>query len=67
MTEILSQAVSQPLDSRVSDFVALLKPRVMSLVVFSGFAGLWLAPGVEAMNPVLAEIAMRYQALAGGR
>ncbi|MCB1681183.1 MAG: protoheme IX farnesyltransferase [Rhodospirillales bacterium] len=66
MTEILSQAVSQPLDSRVSDFVALLKPRVMSLVVFSGFAGLWLAPGVEAMNPVLAVIAMLCLAVNAG-
>ena len=27
------------------DFVALLKPRVMSLVVFTGFAGLFVAPG----------------------
>ena len=26
--------------ARVGDFIALLKPRVMSLVVFSGFAGL---------------------------
>ena len=34
------------------DFVALLKPRVMSLVVFTGFVGLVLAPG--ALHPVLA-------------
>ncbi len=27
------------------DYVALLKPRVMSLVVFTGFAGLFVAPG----------------------
>jgi protoheme IX farnesyltransferase len=32
-------------DSRVSDFIALLKPRVMSLVVFTGAVGLALAPG----------------------
>src|SRR3546814_5730806 len=30
---------------RVTDYLALLKPRVMSLVVFSGFAGLYAAPG----------------------
>src|SRR5919108_4301450 len=29
----------------VGDFIALLKPRVMSLVVFSGFAGMAVAPG----------------------
>ncbi|MEE8533884.1 MAG: protoheme IX farnesyltransferase, partial [Alphaproteobacteria bacterium] len=27
-------------DARVADYIALLKPRVMSLVVFTGFAGL---------------------------
>ncbi len=36
----------------VADYVALLKPRVMSLVVFTGFAGLYLAPGT--LHPVLA-------------
>jgi protoheme IX farnesyltransferase len=29
----------------IGDYVALLKPRVMSLVVFTGFAGLLAAPG----------------------
>jgi protoheme IX farnesyltransferase len=29
----------------IGDFIALLKPRVMSLVVFTGFAGLLAAPG----------------------
>ena len=34
-------AVSPPLrDAAVKDFIALLKPRVMSLVVFTGFAGM---------------------------
>jgi protoheme IX farnesyltransferase len=40
-------------ESRVSDFFALLKPRVMSLVVFSGFAGMWVAPGFGTLPPVL--------------
>ena len=31
--------------ARVGDYFALLKPRVMSLVVFTGVAGLALAPG----------------------
>jgi len=42
--------------ARVSDFVQLLKPRVMSLVVFSGFAGLMVAPGT--LHPVLAAVAI---------
>ena len=29
----------------VADFWSLLKPRVMSLVIFTGFAGMYLAPG----------------------
>ena len=41
---------------RVSDFFALLKPRVMSLVVFSGFAGLYAAPG--ELHPFLAAVAV---------
>ena len=36
----------------VSDFVALMKPRVMSLVLFTGLVGLVVAPG--SMHPVLA-------------
>ena len=40
----------------VSDYVALLKPRVMSLVVFTAFAGLVIAP-VE-IHPILAVVAV---------
>jgi hypothetical protein len=36
----------------VADYFALLKPRVMSLVVFTAFAGLVLAPGT--LHPWLA-------------
>ena len=35
----------------VGDYVALLKPRVMSLVVFTALVGLVVAPG--AIHPVL--------------
>ena len=42
--------------ARVQDFVSLLKPRVMSLVVFSGFAGLAVAPG--HLHPLLAVVAV---------
>ena len=46
------------------DYVALLKPRVMSLVVFTGFVGLWLAPG--HLHPVLAGVAVLCIAVAAG-
>jgi protoheme IX farnesyltransferase len=42
--------------AEVSDYVALLKPRVMSLVVFTAMAGLLLAPG--GVNPVVAVVAL---------
>ena len=42
--------------STVRDFFALMKPRVMSLVIFTGFAGLYLAPG--EVHPVLALISL---------
>jgi protoheme IX farnesyltransferase len=40
----------------VGDFLELMKPRVMSLVVFTGLAGLVAAPG--DLHPVLAVIAI---------
>ena len=42
--------------SEVGDWVALLKPRVMSLVVFAGLVGLLLAP--RHLLPVLAATAV---------
>ena len=30
--------------SSVEDYIALLKPRVMSLAIFTSLCGLWLAP-----------------------
>ena len=49
---------------RIGDFVALLKPRVMSLVVFTAIAGLVVAPG--ALHPVLAVIAVLCIAVGAG-
>lgn len=46
------------------DFFELLKPRVMSLVVFTAFAGLVLAPG--HLNPMLAAIAILCIAVGAG-
>ncbi|MDX1709552.1 MAG: heme o synthase [Rhodovibrionaceae bacterium] len=48
----------------VRDFVALLKPRVMSLVVFTGFAGLYVAPG--DLHPFLGAVAVLCIAVAAG-
>ncbi len=39
------QSTTLPLESSVGDYITLLKPGVMSLVVFSGAVGMWLAPG----------------------
>ena len=46
------------------DWIALLKPRVMSLVVFSGLIGLLVAPG--HLHPVLAFTAVLCIAVAAG-
>jgi protoheme IX farnesyltransferase len=48
----------------VAAFVALLKPRVMSLVVFTGLAGLLLAPGT--LHPVLGAVAVLCIAVGAG-
>ena len=38
-------------DANVGDYIALMKPRVMSLVVFTALVGLVLAPG--GLHPVI--------------
>jgi heme o synthase len=50
--------------ARVSDFLQLLKPRVMSLVVFSGFAGMMVAPG--HLHPLIAAVAVLCIAIGAG-
>src|SRR4051794_25570285 len=50
--------------SEVRDWFVLLKPRVVSLVVFTGLIGLLLAPG--AINPVLGFAAVLCIAVAAG-
>lgn len=52
--------------SSVADFFSLLKPRVMSLVVFSGFAGYWIAPARDTLHPFLALIGIVALALGAG-
>jgi protoheme IX farnesyltransferase len=48
----------------VADFVEILKPRVMSLVVFTAFVGLVVAPG--HLHPVLAAVALLCIAVGAG-
>ncbi len=50
--------------ARIADYLALLKPRVMSLVVFTGFAGLVAAPG--SLHPLLATVAVLCIAVGAG-
>jgi protoheme IX farnesyltransferase len=51
-------------EASARDYFELLKPRVMSLVVFTAFAGLVLAPG--HINPVLGVIAILCIAVGAG-
>ena len=51
-------------EAEFGDFVALLKPRVMSLVVFTAFVGLWVAP--VPMHPFLVFCSVLFIALGGG-
>ncbi|MEQ8292610.1 MAG: heme o synthase [Roseovarius sp.] len=46
------------------DYFALLKPRVMTLVVFTAFVGLYAAPG--AVHPVVGFAAILFIAVGGG-
>jgi protoheme IX farnesyltransferase len=50
--------------ARVEDYFELLKPRVMSLVVFTALVGLLLAPG--GINPVIGAIAVLCIAVGAG-
>nr|MCH9753362.1 heme o synthase [Alphaproteobacteria bacterium] len=51
-------------DASLSDYISLLKPRVMSLVIFTSFIGLYLAPGY--IHPVIATVAIVCITLASG-
>jgi protoheme IX farnesyltransferase len=59
-----SRDISVADGARVEDYFALLKPRVMSLVVFTAVVGLLLAPG--GINPVLGVIAILCIAVGAG-
>jgi protoheme IX farnesyltransferase len=63
MTATVSQQI-HPLPADWRDFLALTKPRVMTLVVFTGLCGLLAAP--VAIHPVLGFTAVLCIALAAG-
>ena len=60
----LSEAADTGSTGSAADFIALLKPRVMSLVVFTGLVGLVVAPG--HLHPVLAFTALLCIAVGAG-
>ena len=68
MTETSATSVAipsaEPGVGSVADYFALLKPRVMSLVVFTAFVGLVLAPG--ELHPWLASVALMAIAVGAG-
>jgi protoheme IX farnesyltransferase len=59
-----SAAGTGPSSAEVRDFVALLKPRVMSLVIFTALVGLVRAPA--DIHPVVAAIALLSIAIGAG-
>ena len=60
----LAHTLAEPRVTTVGDFLALLKPRVMSLVVFTGLAGIVAAPG--HVHPLTAFTALLCIAIAAG-
>jgi heme o synthase len=60
----MSLSLAYPRVTTVGDFFALLKPRVMSLVVFTGLAGMVAAPG--HVHPLTAFTALLCIAVAAG-
>ena len=61
MSESISTSVQE---TSIADYIALLKPRVMSLVVFTGLCGMMAAPG--HINPFLGAIALFALAVGAG-
>src|ERR1700694_3637216 len=63
-TQILTRTFDAATPTRVRDYVDLLKPRVMSLVVFTGLVGVLIAPG--HLHPLEAALAVLAIALGSG-
>ena len=60
----IEQSAPRISDAGVADYIALLKPRVMSLVVFTAMVGYFMAPGTP--HPVLAFVSILCIAVGGG-
>jgi len=63
-TSINTQSRSAETDAQFSDYFALLKPRVMTLVVFTAFVGLLAAP--TPLHPFVGFCAILFIAIGGG-
>jgi protoheme IX farnesyltransferase len=64
LTKPLRAGLAEPSLAGVEDYVALLKPRVMSLVVFTALVGLMVAPG--HVHPVIGFTALLCIAIGAG-
>jgi protoheme IX farnesyltransferase len=62
--EVRRPALAEPSLATVGDYIALLKPRVMSLVVFTALVGLSVAPG--SLHPLTAFTALLCIAVGAG-
>ena len=60
----LTTAHAEPSIAGVGDYIELMKPRVMSLVVFTAFVGLMVAPG--QLHPVIGFVAILCIAVGAG-
>ena len=60
----MSEALTTPRAARWQDYLQLLKPRVMSLVVFTGLTGLVCAG--QTVNPILGAVAILCIAVGAG-
>ncbi|WP_397542421.1 heme o synthase [Roseovarius salis] len=64
MSDASLHTTTQPGEAGLGDYFALLKPRVMTLVVFTAFVGLYAAPG--SVHPVIGFAAILFIAVGGG-
>ncbi|HGG63508.1 MAG TPA: protoheme IX farnesyltransferase, partial [Rhodobacteraceae bacterium] len=64
MSDASLNTTSYQNEAGFGDFFALLKPRVMSLVVFTAFVGLLVAP--VPVHPIIGFAAILFIAIGGG-
>ena len=66
LTTPLAPGNSRAASATWRDWVQLLKPRVMTLVVFTAAVGLAVAPGAGALHPILSVVAVLCVAIGAG-